>query len=188
MFKSSITRICRPPQSNNILNTLIRYQSTNTTSTTPTTSTIKPTNFNTTTTTTTTTNNNPISQNITDSISTLKLSSNGSRDLYAIFRLYNMPYLVTKGDKIYLPFKLKNVKIGDNLKLNDVITLGSTNYTYNNDKGIDSSIYNLQANVIEITREPLYHVIRKKQRCRRTKTFNVEPFQTVLMINELKLN
>ncbi|KAI5958771.1 hypothetical protein CANMA_004188 [Candida margitis] len=120
-------------------------------------------------------------------ISALKLSSNGSRDLYAIMRLYNMPYLVTKGDKIYLPYKMKNVKVGDVLNLNDVTTLGSTNYTLNISTGIDPSIYELQASVVEITREPLYQVVKKKPRCRRTKTFNVEPFQTVLRINELKL-
>ncbi|KAI5959951.1 uncharacterized protein KGF55_005183 [Candida pseudojiufengensis] len=179
MFRTSITRTLKP-FTNPVLSNLIRCQST--LNSTIASNTTQPTLIN-----QNSNNNQSISQNITNSITTLKLSSNGSRDLYAIFRLYNMPYLVTKGDKIYLPFKLKNVKIGDILKLNDVITLGSTSYTFNDKKGIDPSLFELQASVVEITREPLYHVIRKKQRCRRTKTFNVEPFQTVLMINELKL-
>ncbi|CCG25118.1 Mrpl49 protein [Candida orthopsilosis Co 90-125] len=126
-------------------------------------------------------------QDIYKSISALKLSSNGSKDLYAITRLYNMPYLVTKGDKIYLPYKLKNVKVGDVLNLNDVTTLGSTTHTLNVSSGIDTSIYELQASVVEITREPLYQVVKKKPRCRRVKTTNVEPFQTVLRVNELRL-
>lgn len=126
-------------------------------------------------------------QDIYNNISALKPSSNGSKDLYAVMRLYNMPYLVTKGDKIYLPYKMKNVKVGDVLNLNDVTTLGSTTHTLNINSGIDPSIYELQASVVEITREPLYQVVKKKPRCRRTKTTNVEPYQTVLRINELRL-
>ena len=120
-------------------------------------------------------------------LSTLKLSSNGSRDLYAIFRLHNLPYLVTKGDKVYLPYKLKNASVGDVLNLNDVVTLGSPQYTLNMKEGISSELFDLKASVVEITKEPRYQVVRKKQRCRTTKTSQVEPFQTVLMINELKL-
>lgn len=132
-----------------------------------------------TTTTITTTSSSPLS--------TLKLSSNGSRDLYAIFRLHNLPYLVTKGDKVYLPYKLKNASVGDVLNLNDVVTLGSPQYTLNMKEGISPELFDLKASVVEITKEPRYQVTRKKQRCRTTKTTQVDPFQTVLMINELKL-
>lgn len=118
----------------------------------------------------------------------LKLNSNGSKHLYAVFKLHNMPYLVTKGDKVYLPFKLANAQVGDLLVLDNVTTLGSPDFTYNNDEGIPQDLYQLKASVVEITREPYYEVYRKKQRCRRLKTFPVEPFQTVLMINELKVN
>lgn len=117
----------------------------------------------------------------------LKINSNGSDHLYAIFKLHNMPYLVTKGDKVYLPFKLKNAEVGDQLVLNNVTTIGSPDYTYNDSEGIPKNLYNLKANVVEITKEPYYEVTRTKQRCRRLKTFPVQPFQTVLMINELKL-
>ncbi|KAK6461502.1 mitochondrial ribosomal protein, large subunit [Scheffersomyces coipomensis] len=128
-----------------------------------------------------------IQSNITSDLTPLKINSNGSRDLYAIFKLHNIPYLVTKGDKVYLPFKLKNAKVGDSLKLNNVTTLGSPEYTFKVDQGINNELYELKASVVEITKEPYYEVYRKKQRCRRLKTFPVEPFQTVLMINELKL-
>ncbi|KAF6061891.1 hypothetical protein FOB64_006462 [Candida albicans] len=115
-----------------------------------------------TTTTITTTSSSPLS--------TLKLSSN-----------------VTKGDKVYLPYKLKNASVGDVLNLNDVVTLGSPQYTLNMKEGISPELFDLKASVVEITKEPRYQVTRKKQRCRTTKTTQVEPFQTVLMINELKL-
>lgn len=123
----------------------------------------------------------------TSPVSALKFTSNGSRDLYAIMKLHNLPYLVTKGDKVYLPYKLKNASIGDVLNITEVTTLGSPSYTLNAKEGIAPELFELKASVVEITREPVYQVVRKKQRCRRKKTFNVEPFQTVLMINELKL-
>ncbi|CAH2355006.1 54S ribosomal protein L49, mitochondrial [[Candida] railenensis] len=117
----------------------------------------------------------------------LKLDSIGSQSLYSVISIYNKKYLVTKGDKIILPFKLKDAEVGDSLIFNQVLTLGSPQYTYHDAKGIPQEAYNIQAKVVEITREPYYEVIRKKQRCRRGKTIPVEPYQTHLMINELKL-
>lgn len=117
----------------------------------------------------------------------LKFDSNGSNSLYAILRLHNIPYLVTKGDKIILPTKMKGVRIGDQLDINKVTTIGSPNFTYNDENGIPQDFYKLKANVVEITREPYYEVYRKKKRCRRLKTFPVENYQTVLMIDELSL-
>lgn len=118
----------------------------------------------------------------------LKFDSNASNDLYAICKIHNMPYLVTKGDRLILPYKIRNHNIGDVLKLDNVVTLGSRNFTVNNDKGIPSLAFLLTATLAEITREPKYHVYKKKPRCRRLKTVEVEPYQTHLVINELKLN
>ncbi|KAJ8144376.1 hypothetical protein OY671_002511 [Metschnikowia pulcherrima] len=118
----------------------------------------------------------------------LKFDSNGSKDLYAICKIHNMPYLVTKGDRLILPYKIKGYNVGDVLKLDQVVTLGSRNFTYNNAKGIPEKAFSLTATLAEITREPLYHVYKKKPRCRRLKTLDVEPYQTHLVINELKLN
>lgn len=116
----------------------------------------------------------------------LKFNS-AATNLYAVFRLHNMPYLVTKGDRVVLPFKLKGAEVGDQLRLSDIITVGSPDYTYNDKNGMPKEWVDLRANVVEITREPYYEVYRKKQRCRRLKTFPVQPHQTILMINELKL-
>lgn len=117
----------------------------------------------------------------------LKFDSNGSADLYAVCKIHNIPYMVTKGDKLILPYKIKDHKVGDVLKLNNVTTIGSRNFTYNDDTGIPESAYELTATLAEITKEPKYQVYKKKQRCRRLKTMDVEPFQTHLVINELKL-
>lgn len=117
----------------------------------------------------------------------LKLDSNGCSDLYAIFKIHNIPYMVTKGDTVILPYRMKNQKIGDVLDLNNVTTIGSRNFTYTNEKGIPKQIYELRATLAEITREPKYQVFKKRQRCRRLKTVDVEPYQTHLVISELKL-
>lgn len=117
----------------------------------------------------------------------LKVDSNGSSDLYAICKIHNLPYLVAKGDRIVLPYKMKNLKVGDILKLDNVVTIGSRNFTYNANEGIPTTKFELTATLAEITREPKYQVFKKKQRCRRLKTVDVEPYQTHLVINELKL-
>lgn len=118
----------------------------------------------------------------------LKLDSNASDNLYAVFRIHNIPYMVTKGDQVVLPYKLKNAEVGDLLILNDVTMLGSPDFTYKDNKGIAEELFNLRANVVEITREPYYEVYRKRQRCRRKKTFPVENHQTILRIDELRIN
>lgn len=118
----------------------------------------------------------------------LKFDSNGLNDLYAICRIYNIPFLVTKGDKIILPYKIKNHEVGDVLKLGNVTTIGSRNFTYNKKDGIPQSEFKLTATLTEITKEPKYYVYKKKPRCRRLKTVEVEPFQTHLVIDELKLS
>ncbi|KAF3986301.1 hypothetical protein FT663_04596 [Candidozyma haemuli var. vulneris] len=117
----------------------------------------------------------------------LKFDSNASKDLYAVCKIHNIPYMVTKGDKLILPYKIRNQEVGDVFKLDNVITLGSRNFTYNDNDGIPQEAYELTATLAEITKEPKYQVVRKKQRCRRKKTTDVEPFQSHLIINELKL-
>lgn len=95
---------------------------------------------------------------------------------------------MTKGDKIILPYKIKGHEVGDRLNLGNVTSIGSRNFTYNKAEGIDQSAFQLTATLAEITKEPKYYVYKKKQRCRRIKTVEVEPFQTHLVIDELKLN
>ncbi|CUM66544.1 uncharacterized protein PRCAT00004213001 [Priceomyces carsonii] len=129
----------------------------------------------------------PVKQTTFPDLTAMKLDSNGSKDLYAVFKLHNIPFLVSKGDKVVLPYKLKNVEVGDLLVLKQITTLGSPEITYNDENGISDELYEINANVVEITREPYYEVYRKKQRCRRKKTFPVQNFQTILRISELRL-
>ena len=117
----------------------------------------------------------------------LKFDSNGQQDLYAVCKIHNIPYLVTKGDKLVLPYKIRHHEVGDVLRLTNVTTIGSRNFTYNRAEGIPQEAFELTATLTEITKEPKWYVYKKKPRCRRLKTVEVEPFQTHLVIDELKL-
>lgn len=124
----------------------------------------------------------------TPDLKLLKFDSHGQNDLYAICKINNIPYLVTKGDRLVLPYKIKNHDVGDILSLNYVTTIGSRNFTYNKAEGIPQEAFKLTATLTEITKEPKWYVYKKKPRCRRLKTVEVEPFQTHLIIDELKLH
>lgn len=128
----------------------------------------------------------PVATEVVD-LKLLKFDSIGQEYLYAICRINNIPFLVTRGDRIILPYKIKNHEVGDVLNLNNVTTIGSRNFTFNREEGIPKSAYRLTATLAEITREPKYYVYKKKPRCRRLKTVEVEPFQTHLVIDQFKL-
>lgn len=126
---------------------------------------------------------NLVTQKITkDMLAPLRNSS----DLYAVFRIHNRPFLVTKGDTVVLPFHMKNVKVGDTLNLNDVITIGSRNHKLI-DYPIDSNLYTLTAKIIELTRKPIVVNEKTKRRQRRVRTVKTKQMITILRINELKL-
>lgn len=110
-----------------------------------------------------------------------------SNELYAVFKIHNRPYLVTKGDKVILPFKLKQADIGDTLNLTDVVTLGSRNYRLV-DYPIDSSLYTLKATVLEKTKRAFEVREVTKRRNRKVRHATSKGDLTVIRIAELKVN
>lgn len=115
-------------------------------------------------------------------ITPLKLAT----DLYAVFRIHNRPYLVTEGDKVILPFKMKQAEVGDILRLTDVITLGSRNFTLK-DNPIDPSLYNLKATVIEKTKRKFEIREVTKRRNRRVRHAKRKGDLTILRISKLEV-
>lgn len=110
-----------------------------------------------------------------------------SNELYAIFKIHNRPYLVTKGDKVFLPFKLKQAEVGDILNLTDVTTIGSRNYKIV-DYPLDPSLYTIKATVLEKTKRPLRIREITKRRNRKVRHAINKSDITVLRISELKMN
>ncbi|QEU62533.1 Mrpl49 [Kluyveromyces lactis] len=110
-----------------------------------------------------------------------------SNELYAVFRIHNRPYLVTEGDKVILPFKLKQAEVGDVLNLTDVTTIGSRNFKLV-DEPIDPSLYTIKATVLEKTKRPLRVREVTKRRNRKVRHAVNKADLTILRISELKVN
>ncbi|AET40721.1 mitochondrial 54S ribosomal protein bL21m Ecym_6345 [Eremothecium cymbalariae DBVPG len=116
-------------------------------------------------------------------VAPLKLSN----ELYAIFRIHNRPYLVTNGDKVILPYKIKDAEVGDILNLEDVTTIGSRNYKIV-DYPLDPSLYTIKATILEKTKRPISIREITKRRNRKVRHAVSKGDLTVLRISELKLN
>lgn len=119
----------------------------------------------------------------TEDLSPLKLAD----EIYAIFRVHNRPYLVTEGDKVTLPFKVKQAEVGDVLSFNDVTTIGSRNYKLM-DYPIDPSLYTLKATIIEKTKRAFQVREVTKRRNRKVRHATSKGDLTILRISELKVN
>jgi ribosomal protein L21 len=113
----------------------------------------------------------------------LKLES----DLYAVIKVHNNPFLVTKGDKVILPYNLKHAQVGDVLEFYDVTTIGSRNHTFT-DTAIDPSLFSIKAIVLEKTKLPMRVTKVTKRRQRKVRHAISKPERTILRVTELKLN
>lgn len=133
----------------------------------------------------TTATTTPTSSKILPDLTPLKLEG----DLYAVLKIHNNPFLVTKGDKILLPYNLKTAEAGDILRFTNVSTIGSRNYTYvgENDQ-IDESLFEIKAVVLEKTKLPMRIREVTKRRQRKVRHAISKPHRTVLRVTELKLN
>lgn len=110
-----------------------------------------------------------------------------SNELYATFKIHNRPYLVTEGDRVILPFKMKQAEVGDILNMTDVITLGSRNYKLVGHP-IDTSLYTLKATVVGKTKRAFQTREVTKRRNRRVRHANSKGDLTILRISELSIN
>ncbi|TGZ84288.1 hypothetical protein EX30DRAFT_338821 [Ascodesmis nigricans] len=104
---------------------------------------------------------------------------------YATIHIQGFPFLVTAGDQVTLPFRLKDVTVGDQLRITHVSVLGSRDYTLKGAPWIDEKLFEVRATVIEETSEPMRIKKKKKQRTRRTKTVKSKHFYTVLRVSQI---
>lgn len=110
-----------------------------------------------------------------------------SNELYAVFRIHNRPYVVTKGDKVILPFKVKNAEVGDTLNLTDVRTIGSRNFKLV-DEPIDPSLYTLKATILEKTKRKFEIREVTKRRNRRVRHAKSKGDLTMIRISDFSVN
>ncbi|CCE64597.1 hypothetical protein TPHA_0I00910 [Tetrapisispora phaffii CBS 4417] len=109
-----------------------------------------------------------------------------ANELYAVFKVHERPYLVTEGDIVTLPFRMKEADVGDTLILNDVTTLGSRNFKLI-DKPIDPKFYSLKAVVVEKTKRAFQVREVTKRRNRKVRHATSKADLTVIRISELAI-
>lgn len=107
--------------------------------------------------------------------------------LYATIKIHEIPYLVTEGDVVILPFRMKHAEVGDELQFTDIVTLGSRDYTYNVNEGMDKSAVSIKGVVLEKTKSPMYVKEITKRRNRHVRHVQVKHDLTKIRISELKL-
>ncbi|CCJ31588.1 unnamed protein product [Pneumocystis jirovecii] len=99
---------------------------------------------------------------------------------YAIIHIYGRPFIVTEGDIVTLPQKLRDVTPGDIIRLNCVSKLGSRDYTLKGQPYIDEKLFTCRARVLELTKAPMSYFIKKKRRHRRIKIVKNKQDYTIL--------
>ncbi|KAK9473514.1 mitochondrial 54S ribosomal protein bL21m [Dipodascopsis tothii] len=105
--------------------------------------------------------------------------------LYATFKIHSQSFLVTAGDTVTLPFRLKDVAVGDVLRITQIETFGNRNFTLKGAPFVDDKVCVVRARVVEHTKEPLRETIRTKRRNRRVKHIKSKHPYTVLRIAEI---
>ena len=104
---------------------------------------------------------------------------------YITVHIHKFPFLVTLGDTITLPFRLKGVAPGQTLRLTHASILGSRDYTLKGAPYIDENLYSCKAIVVEETSEPLRIKEKTKRRQRHIRKIKSKHPYTVLRIKEL---
>lgn len=108
--------------------------------------------------------------------------------LYATVHIHDRKFLVTEGDEIVLPVRMKDVKVGDVLNLHHVSTIGTREHTLTGAPAIDPSIFKIQGVVLEKTRTTAQTHERTQRRVRHVRHVVSQNCVTVIRISELKLN
>jgi large subunit ribosomal protein L21 len=104
---------------------------------------------------------------------------------YITIHIHGVPFLVTRGDSITLPFLLKGVSVGQTLRLTHASVLGSRDYTLKGAPFLDTRLFSCRATVIAETAEPLRVKEKTKRRNRRVKKVKSKHSYTVLRIKEV---
>ncbi|KAI0022318.1 ribosomal protein L21-like protein [Xylariomycetidae sp. FL0641] len=106
---------------------------------------------------------------------------------YITVHIHGVPYLVTPGDAVRLPFLMHGVLPGDVLRLDRASVLGSRDYTLKGAPYIDPALFECRAVVTGVDTEPLRVVVKTKRRNRRAQRVKSKHRFTTLRISEVKV-
>ncbi|KAF2459942.1 hypothetical protein BDY21DRAFT_267351, partial [Lineolata rhizophorae] len=103
---------------------------------------------------------------------------------YASVHLHGRPYLVTAGDVVRLPFRIRGVLPGDVLRLDCATHLGSRDYT-GRFAYLDPRLFVCRAVVLGMESEPMRVKEKTKRRQRKVRRLKSKHRYTILRISEL---
>lgn len=106
---------------------------------------------------------------------------------YIIIHIHGKPYLVTPGDTVRLPFRMKGVVPGDIIRLNRAACIGSRDFTLKGAPYINERIFECRATIMGAESEPMRFKEKTKRRNRKVKTVKSKHRFTILRIAELKI-
>ncbi|EPY53804.1 aconitate hydratase/ribosomal protein subunit L49 [Schizosaccharomyces cryophilus OY26] len=109
-------------------------------------------------------------------------------DHYADVSVYNRHFIVTRGDQLGLPFRIKNVQVGDTIRFDKVSRLGSRDYTIVGKPYVDSSLHTIEATVLSFPKSALSVRVKHKRRHRHDRVMKHKQTYTILRINKLVIH
>lgn len=110
-----------------------------------------------------------------------------AHSLYATIHIYDRKFLVTAGDEITLPVRLKDAEVGDELTFDKVSVLGSRDHTFTGIPLVDPAHFNIKGVVVEKTREKRRINERTQRRIRHVRHVIVKNCITKIRITELSV-
>jgi ribosomal protein L21 len=105
---------------------------------------------------------------------------------YAVAEIKNRPYLITKNDIIVLD-RLKDVKLGDIIELNQIKELGSKDYSIQGQPYVSPEYFSIKATVIEQPKGKMIETFKKKRRKHFQRRYQFKPLHTLLRVSELEV-
>lgn len=105
---------------------------------------------------------------------------------YAVAEIKNRPYLITKNDIIVLD-RLKDVKLGDIIELNQIKELGSKDYSIQGQPYVSPEYFSIKATVIEQPKGKMVETFKKKRRKHFQRRYQFKPLHTLLRVSELEV-
>jgi large subunit ribosomal protein L21 len=111
-----------------------------------------------------------------------------ANSLFATIHLFNRKFLVTEGDTILIPVRVRDVEVGDVLNFDQVSTIGSRDYTLTGSPRIDRDVFSIKGVVVEKTRVRREVTEKTKRRRRHVRHVVIKNPLTVIRISELKVN
>ncbi|KAG0256615.1 hypothetical protein BG011_004433 [Mortierella polycephala] len=105
---------------------------------------------------------------------------------YAVAEIKSRPYLITKDDIIVLD-RLKDVKLGDVIELNQIKELGSKDYAIQGKPYVSPEYYSIKATVIEQPKGKIIETFKKKRRKHFQRRYHIKPVHTLLRVSELEV-